>query len=562
MKPGAMGSPFLGLCRIYILSMFGFQLPTKASLRDPKKLAKGAGIVALVILVLADVGVLFVLMNLNLYDALKPAGLQGLMLLNAASTASVMVFLFGFITGLSTWSMSPMESSFLAMPISPRALLGAKMAMIYAANAAFSTLMLAIAAAVYGIREQPSLLFYIGAALTALALPLVPIAVSYVLLIPFMASSKRLANKNFLLYAGGGLGLIASVGFSTYIQTAASRMGDAAWLAKNFAGPDSIISKIGAAWPPAWLAWKSLAESSNASGLGFALLNIAGGLAVAGGVAFLLGPSYAKSVVAFGEASLRRRKITAEFMGRTFRRGPALLALTMREVRLMNREPMYLLNGPFVPVLMPFILALSFVVQPERMPQLLADLRPIFESPAGFLIPAAFGMFLGSSTSIACTAVSRDAKALPWMRSLPVDPLTYLGAKFLHAEIFALLGAAIGAGSAGVLLGFSAGKVVLSFILGLLGASTVNLAGLWLDTAMPRLRWDNPIVPLKQNPNSVAAILGSMGLIGGLGFLATKLPLDGTGFVLAYGAVFLAILLALGAAYPKFARARIRRWEA
>lgn len=84
-----------------------------------------------------------------------------------------------------------------------------------------------------------------------------------------------------------------------------------------------------------------------------------------------------------------------------------------------------------------------------------------------------------------------------------------------------------------------------------------NLLGLWLDTANPRLRWDNPLSALKQNPNSIIAILGEMGLTGGLGALAFVLHLTPLGNLAVFGLVPAGLFGILLALYPRYARKRI-----
>lgn len=559
-QPGR--SAFASLVLIYLRSMFGFTVPSRADLRDPKKLAKTAGVIALALFLVADMGFLFGMTNWNLYRALKQVGMQDILLLNAASSSAVIVLLLSFITALSTWSMAAMESGFLSMPIPPSRLLGAKMATIYASNALFALFMMAIAAAVYGWGERPPAAFYLYALLSAIALPMLPVAVSYIALVPLMSAAKVLRSRTALLYAGGILGLAAALGFNMYLQRAVASVTDPEWLRNHYAGPDSVMSRIGSAWPPSWLAWKAMAGSRNAMGALYALANLALGAATCAGAAGLFGRAYARSVSGFGESTLRRAAPTAAFMGKTFAARPAFLSLLAREVRTMNREPLYFLNGPLVPVLMPVILAVTYVAQRSEFDKLIAQMGPLAQGPIAYLACAALGAFLGSSTSIACTGVSRDAKALAWLRSLPVDPLELMGAKYAHAALFAVFGAVVGALAGGLALGLGALDMAIAFGLALVAASAFNLAGLWMDTAWPRLRWDNPIVALKQNPNAVFQILGTMAILGGCGVLAGKIELPRYGYAALFGSGFAAVIAVLASAYPAFARRRIRRWEA
>lgn len=556
---------FFSLAALYVKSSLSIAFPSKAELKEPKKLAKAAGIVLLALILVADFGFIFGLMNVGLYNGLAPAGLQSLMLLNAATLAAILVFVFAFLMALSMFSASGIESGFLVLPLPPREMLAAKMCLIYVTSALAGIFVFVVTMGVYGIKENPSFWFYPAGLLTALALPLLPTALSYLILIPFTKLSNLLSNKNFILYVGGFVGLGVALGFNMYLQSAMAKMGNPEAIAL-FASPDSLISKIGQAWLPSWLAWKALAGAG--TGAGFLALagNIALGLGAFAAVAWALGPAYVRSLQSFGESTSRRKARAAGTLATdikgAFRKRPVLASLALRELRLMNREPMYLLNGPFIVVLMPIILAVMFFVQRDALMESLAGVGPLLAGPAGYLVFAAFGGFLGSSTSIACTSLSRDARHLPWIRSLPISPRAYFGAKLAHAEIFALFGALVGSACVFILPEARIGDAILAFILGLVFSTAVNMGGLWLDAAFPRLSWDNPIAAMKQNPNAVFAILGAMGLLAGLGFLSIKITLSRLGYALLFGGVFLIPIVLWVLLFPRFADRKMKSYEA
>jgi len=215
---------------------------------------------------------------------------------------------------------------------------------------------------------------------------------------------------------------------------------------------------------------------------------------------------------------------------------------------------MYLLNGPFVVILMPLILGLVFIVQKEALGEVMASIGPLLAGPGAYLVPAAFGAFLGSSTSIACTALSRDARCVSWMRALPVPPFSYFLAKLIHAEIFSVLGVAVGSAIGVLGLGAGLADTLIGALLALLFATAFNMGGLWLDTAMPRLSWDNPIAAMKQNPNAIIAILSAMGLIGGMAFLSFRIALPKYAYALVFGTVFSGCIALWVVLYPGFAK--------
>ncbi|MBN2874378.1 MAG: hypothetical protein JXM71_04725, partial [Spirochaetales bacterium] len=237
--------------------------------------------------------------------------------------------------------------------------------------------------------------------------------------------------------------------------------------------------------------------------------------------------------------------------------------MVKREFDMMNREPMYLLNGPFIVVMLPLIMGIMYVVQKDAFlgdPDL-GGIMAMVQGGFGVVLAALVGAFMGSSTSITCTAVSRDAKALPFIKSLPVTPGAYMLAKLGHALIFGVIGSAIGAGLVALLMRMSIADALTGFVVALSLSSLLNMGGLWLDTANPRLSWDNPIAAMKQNPNAILAMLGSMGLMGGAGWLVFKLSLGTTGFALWFGVVPAIVFGVLLALYPRYADKRMAQME-
>ena len=563
-----MRSRVASLAILYIKSTFSISLPSREELKKPKTLIKTLGIGLGILFLVADFSFIFVMMNLTMYDGLKSAGLQELMLLNAATTASVLVFVLAFMMALSMFSMSGIESGFLVLPFSSRELLAAKMVLVYLTEALAGVFILAIAMVIYGIKEGQPIMFYVNGLVTAFALPLLPTAISYLILLPLMNASKLFRNKNFILYIGGFLGMGFALAFNFYIQSAMARIGDPASISL-FANPDSFISKLGRAWIPSWLAWKALSDASTFGGALAVLGNLAIGLAGFALTVFLFGGVYVRTLRAFNESTFSRKKLlgigaargSGRAAGRIFARKSVMRSLVVREIRLMNREPMYLLNGPFVVILMPVLIAIVFIAQRGTMVEVVAGITSLLSGPGGYLVPAALGAFLGSATSIACTAVSRDAKAIPWIKSLPISPIGYFMAKFLHAEVYSIFGVIVGCGAGLLFLHTAAGDLLLAALLALLFCTAFNMSALWLDTAFPKLRWDNPIAAMKQNPNAVIAILGAMGLIGGMSALSLFLSLPRYAYAIIYGGVFVIPILAWVRFYPKFAAEKYRKLE-
>ncbi len=556
-----MRARFPSLCRFSAMATFGVALPAKGVRMTRKSALKLAGTIALAVLVSVDIGTLFVMYNLALYDALKPVGLEGMLLLNAATIGSLMLFAFGFITAISTYSQPSMDQILVTLPIPPRETLGAKVAMTYLSELAFSVFFIGVAMAVFAIREKPPAVFYLNGAATIVALPLVPLAAVYIVLVPLLGAVRLFRNKNALVIIASFVGVALALGLNIGVQSVMMKLGDREWLRGHFTGPQSMMSFVAAIWPPARLAWRSLAAPGSFEGIMSALLNLGSGVTIAALAVWILGPWHAKGLSYFGESHIRKNASGREYFRANFRSGPVDAALFLREWRLMNREPVYFLNGPFVILGMPFIMAVMVLAQKSVLAQIGSALGDFASGPKAFLAIAAFGGFLGTSTSISCTALSRDAKALAWIRTLPLEAARYMRGKLAHALSYALIGAVFGSVGGGLILGLSLLDIALAFATALAFSSFMNLAGLMLDTAFPKLHWDNPVAALKQNMNSVIMILGSMGILGLSGLLGAWLPLGKGAMALLFAGGFGIAFLAGLRFFPAFAEKRVRKLE-
>jgi ABC-2 type transport system permease protein len=170
-----------------------------------------------------------------------------------------------------------------------------------------------------------------------------------------MNASALFRNKNFIIYLGGFVGIGLALAFNFYIQGTMTRLQDASFAAL-FAAPDSFLSRVGRAWIPSLLVWKSLSRAGDFLGFLALLGNFALGFAVLALVVFFLGKPYLRSIQVFGETSFsrgrKRRKPEYE--------KPKAPVSFGREIRLMNREPIFFINGPFIVILLPIFMGIAF----------------------------------------------------------------------------------------------------------------------------------------------------------------------------------------------------------
>ncbi|HOM24188.1 MAG TPA: hypothetical protein PLK03_09915 [Termitinemataceae bacterium] len=405
-----------------------------------------------------------------------------------------------------------METYLATLPVRPLYLLVGKAASLAIPNFSFALLTMGVGFVKYGITEKMPWLFFVNALLTVLIGTIFVSILSYCISIPLLLISKFFRNRDRLLVFVG----IAMMGmiffFNFFINRFLYSSTTPEELMVMLQGSNETFLRLLDALPPLHFILQALLKAARPLYTAL-LLGVVGGLfLMAYGVFFILAPFHTRLIRMFSEQHIKRLNQTQTVAFLKTNSGPQvrLVALLLRELRSMNREPVYFLNGPFIIILIPLLIAISLLVSLGNQ-RSLEDLRnvmrtsltPFYQVLASSLI----GAFLGSATSITCTSLSRDAKHISYIKTLPVSPLLYLMAKLLHGLLFGLLGSLMA-----VFLSIFLFKLELP-LGGLVLASSLvisalfNMIGLYIDTLAPRLNWENPVAAMKQNLNAVVMIL-------------------------------------------------------
>jgi ABC-2 type transport system permease protein len=507
---------FISLFRLYVATTYQPGAILAWFKQGPKGVAKALGAAVLALYVIAAFSAFLLLSSYQTYAALEPLGLEAVVLQNGVVTATAITVILGFITCLTTYFMSGAESFLLSLPLSPRALFGSKLGLVYLSEAVMAFLLVAVSTGVYAYFEHPGPLFYAYALLIAAFTPLLPLAAFYAVLVPLMTTVRFLRRKDAVMVIGGVLGIGLAIGWQIFYQKMMRSASDPQWIMDNLANPNSILARFGAAYPPA--GWAAGALSGYASGIGALKLLAFLGLQVAviaAAVLVLSGP-YARSLTSFDETVVVRLKDSGSFIKAGFSRRTLFAASLKREMLIMLREPTYLLNGPFAIVLMPLVFGAMYLSMKDEF---LKDLPFLADGSAvGVMAIAAMGLsaFLGGMTSIACTSISREGQQFRFLKSLPMGSLPYLGAKLVHGLLYAAFAAVIGPVLVSFISPLGWGRATLAGLAGFGISSLLNVIGLALDTLNPKLDWPNPTAAMKQNPNALVMAFACMGAAGGM----------------------------------------------
>ncbi len=490
-----------------------------------KSIAKLFGIALLVIYVLASFGFLAWRVYYSMYTIFAALGVQKLLLMYALLYGSAATTVLCVLTALSTIYSNDMEMYIATLPVRTSYILSAKASAIALAQFGLALLIIGSGLGIYWYFEHLSVMFLLNAVLLIIIITVIATALGYIVSLPLLSISKFFRNRDRVMIFAGFLVMICVLFFNAATNRIMALTSSPEALMKLFESGNQGFLELYNKNPMFQFILATLLEPQKplyTITLTALLLIILGLIYV---IFEYLSPLYRFVVRNFSENYIKKldKKQAKLLLGKTAQQNPKIVSLVLREFRLMNREPVYFLNGPFIIILMPLILGISFYFNlsndrnsVKEITDLFATITPIIK----VIIISLFGAFLGSATSITCTSISRDAKQLSFMKSLPISSRAFLMAKLIHGCIFGFLGTAISVLLGVVLLEMSVGQLLLAAVISFSFAVVLNIAGLVVDTINPRLKWETPVAAMKQNINAVVVILAEMVILGVIGYFS------------------------------------------
>lgn len=516
------------------------------------------------------------------YQYLFSIGETTLMPLLAVLIAFVVIVFFGFISVASNYYTGHGEEQFLSMPINSTQFFGAKFGVSFMTDAGMGIFLFSIAAFVYGRNENllTNPLFYLGTLITDLAFSVISIAAIYFILILILYFLPKLRKRSIL----NAISTICVFVFAICYGFAVSRIS----MAHSSSGAgdfQSYSSMVGFAMALAeevpFFKFISTAIEGNI----FAILTL---LAISALVIFafipFLGKLYIKTLNGFSDE--KSKKLSKEKAGRLITKdvhsGSIFKALYWRDVKTVLREPTFFANGPLMVFLMPaiFIISFAFAITAaadgsfsdfrlELVNQISEFTTENFDKFKYFVSMgfATFTIFIGNAANLASSSFSREGKSLYDLKAMPIQSNLITKAKFWHAFTYVIIACLISGFSIIILnlvlaCPFSAGQIIKILWLMSLNAIAVSLVlifvEMFIDTANPKLDWENPVAAFKQNLNSLLSMFITIVVLAiAIVFGIFILPKNDSGQLLFTG-IFVIIAAPIGAKYFKYAEKKIQ----
>jgi ABC-2 type transport system permease protein len=506
-------SKFLALFRAGLKANFGLSLVRYRIIKQKKDL----WLVPAIALGIVGIGPLFyyyLRLIRSIYQLLEPMHQQYALLTLGFLTGQLFILLFGLFYVISAFYFSKDLELLIPLPVRPFQVMMSKFGVILA-NEYLTVALLVLPVLVYfGVLARAGVMYWVEAALIYLFLPVIPLALVSLLIIVLMRFVNLGRKKDALIVVGSIFLIVMGMSLQFWLNRSSGAAPDPQAMVKFFVSPDSLLNKIGARFPPSIWATKALAGGFSASGLAHLFLFAGTSLLLLVGMVAGAEALFYRGLVGLGESG-RRRSISWTDMSQRVSSGRhPVRAVLAREWRLMNRTPIFLLNGVLTVVIIPVVILLMATAGSSQSD--FASLFKLLNSTQVLgvvLASAAFMTVCGTLNGTSSSTFSREGSQFWISKVIPASPREQVTAKFLHSYIIALLG--IAAGSAVLLLQFHIRLALyaVALALALAAAFVLTAVGMTIDLARPLLDWTNPQKAIKQNLNVLLAFLADIAIL-------------------------------------------------
>jgi len=514
-----------------------------------------------------------VLLIRNIYEVLKPMGQERALLSLGFLAGQFLILIFGIYYIISAFYFSRDLELLIPLPLRPAEVMTSKFAVIVINEYLTVAAVVLPVVVTLGVVSKAGVGFWVNAALVYAALPVIPLAVVSLLVVVMMRFINVSRKKDALILIGSILLIVMALGVQIALGRSAGNGGpgaSAAAVTAFLTSPDSLLSRVGAFFPPG--IWATRAVAGGFTGEGLANLALLWGVSIGLfiGMVLLAEALFYRGVVGLGETTGKRRRLTRDEMSRRVSSGRrAVSAVFWREWKIMNRTPIFLLNGTLVVVLFPAIFVLMTTIDTGHggsggNGDAMAILKAMASANPLVVIfsTALFMTICGSINGTSSSTFSREGAQFWISRVIPVAPREQAAAKFLHSYLVAVLGVVTAGVVGAVVLHLRAWHLAAAAGLALVAGVLLTVVGMAIDLARPLLDWTNPQKAIKQNLNVLLAMLADIGVLtavffGGKALIKAKL---GTGAVL--GVLFAALVLLAAASYAALLKFADKRYPA
>ncbi len=427
------------------------------------------------------------------------AGFEALLFL-----ISIFSFVFGFNVLLNELYFSEDIENILPLPIKPEILVASKFSSCFLVENIILFIFLFLAVLSYVFAVNLPCHYLLLSIIGILFLPMIPMIYCSIVLFFIMNILKKFLKSTdikkigyillstLILLVFFLLWKISSFDFETYIENFAS-------------GDHRFLEVMRFVFPPVYFFVKSINEGSLLQMILSLLIN-----AFYFGIMIILAKRfYYDSVVGIMSKDTDSRK-NAHNLIKKFKVKKPVVQYFWKDLKMIFRSPTFLMNCILIVFIWPIFIFLIFkTALPNYTILFMREAIKVEDTTFYFrilLFTIGIPIMVTSFNSLASSAFSREGKNFPFIKYIPLKYGLQWRTKFMISFLLSLIGIVLYVIPFFIMIHFPFWKLLLYLLLIVLCISFVSFIGLIIDSAFPKLIWDDESDSLRENYNTFIAM--------------------------------------------------------
>lgn len=443
---------------------------------------------------------------------LLPIQQEGLVLSLLFIALSTVTFFMSIFLVPAVYYFSKDSETLLALPLKAEEIVLSKFCLSVVYEYVTTFLLAIPVLAAYVQVMNPDLFFYVKVLIILLLSPVVPLAFAAVIIMVIMAFVPFFKNRDLFNYASGFLALSFAIGINVVVGGTAS-LSQAQLLQMLTEGNNSLLALFRFMFPNLPYAIQSLVDGTWIS---FFLFLVITALVV---FVFLYISKvvYFIGIIGVNETAAGRKQLNLKAYQKETSTKGAFMSYFLKEMRLMIRTPIYLLNNIATAFIIPVILLVSVGSSVGGEEEIAMFIKSIDWTNPDLLLMVSFsglalGLMMSTLNLITPTALSREGSNIFIMKYIPMSYVKQIQAKIASGLAVSFVGILFSLIVAVILLNMHPIVIALLLVMSIHGMVFMNYLGMIVDLIRPKLVWEQEAAAVKQNLNAAFTMIPAFAL--------------------------------------------------
>jgi len=451
---------------------------------------------------------------------------EGVIIALLFSAIALLIFFFGIFLVPAVYYFSKDIETLLALPLKAYEILSSKLLVTLVYEYLFASFIFIPVITGYIRVMNPSWLFYVMSFVIFLTLPLVPLIFASIIIMLIMWLVPFAKNRDLFNMISGFIALGVAIWFN-FAFGGIAQISEGQLLEFLISGNNSLLAIFRYFIPNLPFAIQAVVSVSV---LDF-IIYLAITIAIYCGFLGLGQIVYFRGIIGINETSARRKNLTLTHFSKETRSSKAIISYLLKELRLLFRTPIYMLNCVSINILLPILLIAPLLFVPSGAEEIRLMIESIpWSDPFIYSLVAAFGtavgLVMGSVNMISSTAISREGQHVYFMKMIPMSYTDQIHAKTWSGILLSWTGIVITILVAAIFLQAPWFIAMLFIMFSLVGSVFINYVSIIVDVLRPKLIWETEQAAVKQNMNFIFTMLPAMGLSYLIGWSVFRFQFD------------------------------------